>query len=76
MKFLEKRDKAFLLRFEEKLWEIRKDPYHPLADVEPYKWYPWDYRLRIGKYRFLYTIKEAEIVIYFYDADSRDGMYK
>jgi mRNA interferase RelE/StbE len=76
MKFLEKRDKAFLLRFEEKLTEIRKDPYNPLADVEPYKWYDGDYRLRIGKYRFLYTVKEEEIVVYFYDADSRGGIYK
>ncbi len=76
IKFLEKRDKAFLLRFDEKLSEIRKNPHNPIADVEPYKWYPGDYRLRIGKYRFLYTIKEEEIVVYFYDADSRGGIYK
>jgi mRNA interferase RelE/StbE len=76
IKFLEKRDKAFLLRFEEKLMEIRKDPHHPVADVEPYKWYPDDYRLRIGKYRFLYTVKESEVIVYFYDADSRGGIYK
>jgi mRNA-degrading endonuclease RelE of RelBE toxin-antitoxin system len=37
IKFLEKRDNAFLLRFEEKLMEVRKDPHHPVADVEPYK---------------------------------------
>jgi hypothetical protein len=37
IKFLEKRDKAFLLRFDEKLSEIRKNPHNPIADVEPYK---------------------------------------
>jgi hypothetical protein len=31
IKFLEKRDN------EEKLMEVRKDPHHPVADVEPYK---------------------------------------
>ena len=28
-KFLEKRDKSFLLRFEEKLSEIQQNPHHP-----------------------------------------------
>lgn len=76
IKFLEKRDKAFLLRFEEKFNEIIQDPHHPKADVEPYIWYPWHYRLRIGKYRFLYAIVEEEVLVYFYDADSRGGIYK
>ncbi len=34
------------------------------------------YRLRIGKYRILYEIREKEILIYFYKADSRGGIYK
>ena len=76
IKFLEKRDKAFLLRFDEKFDEIIKDPYHPNADVKPYQWHEWHYRLRIGQYRFLYAIVEEEILVYFYDADSRGGMYK
>lgn len=37
IKFLEKRDKAFLLRFDEKFDDIIKDPYHPNADVKPYQ---------------------------------------
>lgn len=76
IKFLEKRDKAFLLRFEEKLDEIVKNPTTSTADVKPYIGRPWHYRLRIGKYRFLYAILEEEIIIYFYDADSRGGIYK
>lgn len=76
IKFLEKRDKAFLLRFDEKLDEIVKNPTKSTADTNPYIWYPWHYRLRIGKYRFLYAILEKEIVVYFYDAASRGGIYK
>jgi mRNA interferase RelE/StbE len=35
-----------------------------------------EYRLRIGKYRFLYEVFEEKIFIYFYDADSRGDIYK
>ena len=76
IKFLEKRDQAFLLRFDEKLDEIVKNPANPAADVKPYLGYPWHYRLRIGKYRFFYSILEEEVLVYLYDADSRGGMYK
>ncbi|EHE0558430.1 hypothetical protein J0E37_000517 [Campylobacter upsaliensis] len=34
------------------------------------------YRLRIGKYRFLYEVLESEILIYAYKADSRGDIYK
>ena len=36
IKFLKKRDKAFLLRFDEKLDEIVKNPTNPMADVQAY----------------------------------------
>lgn len=35
-----------------------------------------DYRIRIGKYRFLYSVIEAKIIIYIYKADSRGSVYK
>ena len=76
IKFLEKRDQAFLLRFDKKFDEIIENPTHPVADVQPYIGHPWHYRLRISKYRFLYTIVEEDILVYFYDADSRGGIYK
>jgi mRNA interferase RelE/StbE len=76
IKFLEKRDQAFLLRFDKKLDEIIENPIKSSADVQPYLGHPGHYRLRIGKYRFLYAILEEEIVVYFYDADSRGGIYK
>ncbi|MDD2870914.1 MAG: hypothetical protein PHS49_02890 [Candidatus Gracilibacteria bacterium] len=33
------------------------------------------YRLRIGKYRFLYEIIDEKILIFFYDANSRGDIY-
>ena len=75
-KFLDKRDQAFLLSFNAKLTAIRENPTHPVADVQSYIGHPWHYRLRISKYRFLYTIVEEDILVYFYDADSRGGIYK
>ena len=49
IKFLEKRDQTFLLRFDEKLDEIVKNPKKPTTDVKPYLGHPWHYRLRIGR---------------------------
>ena len=40
IKFLEKRDQAFLLRFDEKLDEIVKNPKKSTADVKPYLGHP------------------------------------
>ena len=35
-----------------------------------------EYRLRIGKYRFIYQIKENVLVIIMEKADSRGDIYK
>ena len=34
------------------------------------------YRLRVGKYRFLFTIIDNKLIIYFYDLGSRGDIYK
>ncbi|MDP2751116.1 MAG: type II toxin-antitoxin system RelE/ParE family toxin [Rhodocyclaceae bacterium] len=34
------------------------------------------YRLRIGKYRFLFTIIKKQLVVYFFDLGSRGDIYK
>lgn len=58
-------------RFYEKLAIMVYDPFDPSLDISPYQGHNNSYRIRIGKYRFLYTVIENELVIYFYDADSR-----
>ncbi len=64
------------LRFFEKLQILKYNPLDNRLDTKPLKWSKDKYRLRIGKYRFLYEIKEQKILIYFYDADSRGDVYK
>lgn len=58
--------------FYDALKEILKNPYGNIqADVKPLTGSKNHFRLRVSKYRFLYEIKEHEIFVYFYDADSR-----
>jgi len=77
IKFLAKQD----LKFREKILdifdEIAANPYESNYDVKPFKSSQNNYyRLRVGKYRFIYKIDLDEIVIYVNDADSRGGIYK
>lgn len=76
-KFLEKRDLSFLKIFEKKLESICMNPYDKNLDIQKYT-ANWDkhFRFRLGKYRFLYYVIDNELVIYFYDADSRWDIYK
>ena len=57
--------------------KILKDPYGKIsADIKPLAWSTKCFRLRISKYRFLYEVRDHEILVYFYDADSRGAIYK
>lgn len=63
--------------FYKKIPFLLADPYTAKLDIKPLQWYEkWNYRLRIGKYRFKYVVIDRDIVIYFYDADSRGDVYK
>lgn len=80
---LEKWVKKFLLkhqdiarRFYSKLEVLREKPFENNLDIKALSGKKYHYRLRIWKYRFLYEIRETEILIYFYDADSRGDVYK
>lgn len=75
-KFLKKADKWVVLSFRVKLEIMQYNPLDTSLDIKPYKWFPWHYRLRVGKYRFIFEIVEQEIIIYFYDADSKGDIYK
>ena len=56
--------------------ELTKNPYTSLLDIKKLAGSVNHYRLRIWKYRFLYEVRENEILIYFYKADSRWNVYK
>ncbi len=56
--------------------QIAQNPYQNALDISKLQGETNKYRLRLGKYRFLYEIIEAQILIYAYKADSRGGVYK
>lgn len=65
------------IRFYEKIKEIKSNPFSKALDIQKYPdWWENHYRFRLWNYRFLYYIIKNELVIYFYDADSRGDIYK
>ncbi len=56
---------------------LKNNPYnHPDLDLKKMVNSTNDYRIRIGKYRFIYAVIESKILIYVYKADSRGSVYK
>ena len=74
-KFLDKHPEI-VEAFDESASLIALNPKNSWVDVKKMIWSTDLYRLRIGKYRFLYRIIEEKIVIYFFDAGSRGDIYK
>ncbi len=77
IKFLAKKDLKFKIQVLDIFDDIAKNPHASNYDIKPFKNAQNNkYRLRIGKYRFIYKIINEEICIYVDDADSRGGIYK
>lgn len=77
-KFLKELDEKTFAAFLEKISVLQADPYKRdnNLDVKPLVNLPkGNYRLRIGNFRFLYEIKEKEIIIFFYKAGTRQSIY-
>lgn len=55
---------------------IAQNPYQNTLDIVKLKGEENKYRLRLGKYRFLYEIIEEQILVYAYKANSRGDVYK
>jgi mRNA interferase RelE/StbE len=75
-KFLEKAVPKLRNRVLEVFEELCNDPFSNAVDTKPMVNKKGHFRLRVGKYRFLYTIIEDEILVYVYKADSRGDIYK
>ena len=74
-KFLDKQSDRFIKRFEKSRKKLQSNPYRKDLDIKKLKGFKNDYRLRIVKYRFLYTIIENRSLLYFYHASSRGDIY-
>lgn len=75
-KFIDKRTPREKIRIAEALSKLQENPYRKDLDIKQLKGYRNDYRLRIGKYRFLYTIINSRLLIYMYKACTRGDVYK
>ena len=76
-KFIEKQDKNLKQRFKQAFLKLVENPYpsNKTLDIKKLKGSE-EYRLRIGKYRFIYQVKENVLVIVMEKADSRGDIYK
>lgn len=76
-KFLDKKDKKFIHKVNLVFEKLKTNPFnHPELDLKKMINSQNDYRIRIGKYRFLYSLIESKMIIYIYKADSRGSVYK
>ena len=75
-KFIEKQDKPTKQRFKKAFLDLAKNPY-PNDDLKKKKLTNTNkFRLRIGKYRFIYEVFEDRLLIFIEKADSRGDIYK
>ncbi len=72
-KFLQKHPQL-ARQFVEKAEIMQHDPFDKRLDISAID--DEIYRLRIGWYRFLYSIVENELMIFVVDVDSRGDIYK
>lgn len=64
-------------KIKEKLELLQINPYqNPLLDIKMMQGMDGIYRLRVGKYRILYEINDAKLLVYLMDAGSRGDVYK
>jgi len=56
--------------------DIANNPFDNRYDIKKMQGYTNHYRLRLGKIRFLYEVKEQEILIFFYKSGYRGDIYK
>ena len=77
VKFIESRTKAEKKAIKEKFELLMENPYppHPSADLKKMQG-TTTFRLRIGKYRFIYEVVEDERIIYVEKSGSRGDVYK
>lgn len=76
-KFIKKiKNKIFLKKLIDTFDKLIENPFHHAElDIKKLRGSQNDYRLRVGNYRFLYTIFKEEILIYIYKIDKRGDIY-
>ena len=74
-KFIEKQESKTKQRFKKVFLRLAENPYGTTLDSKKMQGSEF-FRLRIGKYRFLYFVDEEEVVVVIEKGDSRGDIYK
>ncbi|MCH2189093.1 hypothetical protein MK079_04680 [Candidatus Gracilibacteria bacterium] len=75
-KFLLKhRGQPIIQQFRKSIEILKKDPFQNSLNIKTMVGTQISYRLRLGKYRFIYRILDDILVIHFVDADTRGDIY-
>ena len=76
-KFIQSRTKQEKLRFKDKFQKLSQNPFSTNQELDIKKMEGINfYRLRIGTYRFIYSIENSELIIYIEKAGNRGDIYK
>ncbi|MBI5323694.1 MAG: type II toxin-antitoxin system RelE/ParE family toxin [Ignavibacteriae bacterium] len=75
-KFIKKSTPNYQKKFIQSFETLLLNPFNSIQDIKPLQNKKGHFRLRIGKFRFLYELRKDILLIYFYKADSRGQVYK
>ena len=76
-KFIEKCPDKQRQDIKQKLELLKQNPYSSTQlDIKSMQGYESLYRLRIGQYRFVYQIKQNELIVFIIKAGNRGDIYK
>jgi mRNA interferase RelE/StbE len=76
-KFIQSRTKQEKLRLKEKFQNLSENPFPNNQRLDIKKMEGVDfYRLRVGNYRFIFSIENSELVVYVEKAGNRGDIYK
>jgi len=76
IKFLQKQDRSIVKKIIDFFDEVKKDLNFKNYDVKKLKGFENSFRLRISKFRIIFTIENNELLIEVIKADSRGDIYK
>jgi mRNA interferase RelE/StbE len=76
IKFLQKQDKKVVKKIIDFFDEIKVDLDFNNYDVKKLKGFENSFRLRISKFRIIFSVKDNELLIEVIRADSRGDVYK
>ena len=74
-KFMKERTQKERVNIDNKLMILAKDPKSELLDIKLLKGYRDRFRLRVGNYRFLYSVIDSDLIIYMENGGNRGDIY-